>query len=71
MFQNQILTSVERSEKQLHSKGNFSTFSNLVALILGQSCLRVIKTVKEIKLEGAWAELEAKNCFQGQSFTKY
>ena len=32
---------------------------------------RVKKTVKKIKLEGAWGELEARSCFQRQSFTKY
>ena len=50
VFQNQILTSVKRSEKQL----DFSTFSNLVALILDQNCvkgLRVTNIVKEIKFE--------------------
>ena len=64
----------EKIGKAVTCKGNFSTFSNLVALILGQSCVkgyRVIKTDKEIKLEGVWGELEAKNCFQRQSFTKY
>ena len=29
------------------------------------------KTDKEIKFEGGWTELEARKCFQGQSFTKY
>ena len=32
---------------------------------------RVKKTVKKIKLEGVWGELEARSCFQRQSFTKY
>ena len=33
--------------------------------------LRVTKIVKEIKFEGVWDELEAKNCSQRQLFTKY
>ena len=32
---------------------------------------RVTKIVKEIKFEEVWGDLEAKNCFQIQSFTKY
>ena len=32
---------------------------------------RVTKIVKEIKVERVWGELEAKNCFQKQPFTKY
>ena len=33
--------------------------------------LRITKIVKEIKFEGIWAKLKAKNCFHRQSFTKY
>ena len=33
--------------------------------------LRVYKIVKEVKFDGARGDLEAKNCFQTQSFTKY
>ena len=33
--------------------------------------LRVTKIVKEIRFVGVWGELEAKKCFQRQSFTKY
>ena len=32
--------------------------------------LRVTK-IEEIKFEGVWVELEAKHCFQRQSFTEY
>ena len=49
-------------------------FCKLVALILGKNCvksLRVPKTVKQIKFKGVWGELEAKNCFQIQSWSKY
>ena len=34
-------------------------------------CHRVKKTVKQIKIKRVWGELEAKNCFQRKSFTKY
>ena len=34
-------------------------------------CLQVTKIVKEIKSGGVWDKLEAKQCFQRQSFTKY
>ena len=30
-----------------------------------------MKIVKQIKFERVWDELEAKNCFQRQLFTKY
>ena len=33
--------------------------------------LTVTRIVKEINGEGVWGDLEAKNCFQRQSFTKY
>ena len=47
---------------------------NLVVLILSSNCakgLRVTKIVKQIKFEAVWGKLEASNCFQRQSFTKY
>ena len=49
-------------------------FCNLVALILSGSSvkdLRVTKFVKNIKFEGVWFELDAKDCLQRQQFTKY
>ena len=49
-------------------------FCNLIAPILRYTCvksLRVTKIVKEIKFEGVWGKLEAKDYFQRQSFTKY
>ena len=33
--------------------------------------LRIAKIVNKIKLQEVWGELEAKNCLQRQSFTKY
>ena len=33
--------------------------------------LKVTKIVKEIKFKGVWGELEAKYCFQRQSFANY
>ena len=49
-------------------------FCVLIALILGQNCvkgLRVTKTFKEIQFEEVRDQLEAKKCFRRQSFTKY
>ena len=49
-------------------------FFILVALILVWNCvkgLKVTKIVKQIKFEGVWGKLEAKNCLQRQPFTKY
>ena len=48
-------------------------FCYLNALIWGKNCVKDIKVtniVKEIKVEEVWIKLEAKNCFQRQSFTK-
>ena len=42
-------------------------FCKLAALILGENCgksLRFTKIAKQIKFEGVWGELEARNCFQ-------
>ena len=33
--------------------------------------LELKKIVKQVKLEGAWGELEAEICFQRQPLTKY
>ena len=33
--------------------------------------LKVTKIFKEIRFDGVWGKLEAKKCFQRQSFTKY
>ena len=67
VFQYQISTSVKRSEKQLARKAHFSTFLKLTCL----KNLRVTKICHEIKSEGVWGKLEARNCFQSQPFTKY
>ena len=59
--QTKISTSVKRSEKQLPSKVNFSTFCHLIAISLGQNsvkALKVNKIVKEIKFLGVSGELE-------------
>ena len=69
-----ILTSVKRSEKQLPSKENVRAFLQLncsnfkLSRVKG---IRVPKMLKEIKFERVWKELEVKNCFQRQTFTKY
>ena len=42
-------------------------FCNLITLILGENYvkgLRITKIDNDIKFEGVWVELEAKNCFQ-------
>ena len=66
---------MKRLEKQLPSKANFTTFLQLncsnFRLKPCERGLKVIKIVKEIKFEGFWGELGAKNCFQRQPFTKY
>ena len=51
-------------------------FRNLVALILDWNCLKSLIATKlancpKIKFEGDSCKLDAKDCFQGQSWTKY
>ena len=51
-----------------------SRLCKFVTLILDDNYvkgLRVTKIVKQIKFEGAWGKLEAKYCFQRQSWPKY
>ena len=51
-----------------------SIFCKFVTLILHGNYvkgLRVTKIVKQIKFEEDWGELEAKYCFQRQSWPKY
>ena len=60
---------MKRSRKQPSIKANFRTFCYLNALVLGQNSVkgfRVTENVEEIKVEGAWNELESKKCFQKQ-----
>ena len=57
---------MKKSEKQIPSKANVSTFCNLIALILGQNSvegLRVTKTFKEIKFEGVWGRAKIRKMF--------
>ena len=76
-FQYQIWTSVKSSSKtSISSKTNFITslqisYSNIRLKLLNAKGFRVTKTVKQIKFEGTWGELEAKYCFQRQSWSKY
>ena len=52
---------------------NLALFSELVALILNSNCEKpviVTRIIKNIKIEGDWGGLEAKNCFQRQSWKK-
>ena len=49
-------------------------FYNLYALISVGNCvknLRVSQNFKQIKFDRVWGKLEAKNCFQRQSFTRH
>ena len=49
-------------------------FCILIVLIVGLNSfkgLRVTKIVKQIKFEGIWGKLKAKNCLQRQPLTKY
>ena len=57
-----------------HVRQISALFCKLVALNLGQNCvkdIKVTKIVKQIKFQGTWAILEAKNYFQRQPRTKY
>ena len=50
-------------EKQLPNKANFRLLCHLIALILGQNSvkiLRVTKNVKAIKFKGVWLEYDKK-----------
>ena len=49
-------------------------FCDLASQISDENCLkglRITKSVNETKFEWFWVKLEARNCFQRQSFTKY
>ena len=66
---------MKRLEKQFSYivRQILALFCNLVAVILGKSCvkgIRVKKIVKEIVFEEVWGKLEARNCSQGQSLTR-
>ena len=57
LFWYQIWTSVKRSVKYLSSNRTFSTFCNLVALILNWNCLKSLKVTKMTrKLSLKWTE---------------
>ena len=74
VLQYQILTLVKRSEKQLPSKANFSLFLLLTCSNFSlELCDRhySYQNCQKIGFGGVCGELEAKNCFQRQSFTKY
>ena len=65
---------MKRSAKQLSSKTKVSTFSRLNLFNLKLKLCEKShshKNCQKIKLEGEWGELEAKNCFQRQSWKKY
>ena len=59
----------EKIGKAVSSKSIFITFLELICSNFRLNLCEEI--VNEIKFEGVWGELEAKNCFQKQSFSKY
>ena len=65
-----IWTSVKRSEKKLARNTNFITSLQICCSNFRRR-LRATKIVKQIKFEWDWDELEAKYCFQRQSWPKY
>ena len=53
---------------------NLALFSCLISLTLSWKCVKnliLTKIVLQIKFEGEWGKLEAENCFQRESWTKY
>ena len=55
VFQDQISTTVKRSQNQLPSKANFSTFCNFIALVLSSNFVKGLaatRDVEEIKFKG-------------------
>ena len=73
-FQYQIRSSVKGSGKQLPCKTNFRLFLEISYSDFSRNSVkgfRVTKIFDQIKFEGVWGELEARNCSQRQSLTKY
>ena len=65
---------MKRSVKQLSGMTNFNIFYNIVVVVLKSNCVKnliVVKIVKNIKVDGNWCELEAKNCLQRKSRKKF
>ena len=61
-------------EKQLTSKQILDILCNLIALILGESCVKSLtfpKIFKEVIFERVSTELETRKCFERESFRKY
>ena len=55
-------------------KEMFALFCKLVALILGQNCIklvRVTKIVKQLKFQGSWWRVKAKYCLRREFWPKY
>ena len=72
-MQYQIPTSIKDQKSSYHERQISALFRNLAALILDYNCLkdlRVTKIVKQIMFEETRGELEAKNCFEKQPWTK-
>ena len=65
---------MKRSVKQLSSMTNVNIFYNIVVVVLKSNCVKnliVVKIAKNIKVDGNWCELEAKNCLQRKSRKKF
>ena len=64
-----------KDQKSIYQvRQNVALFCNLVALILGSNCVKVLivnKCVQKIKFQRAWSKLEEKLSLQRQSCTKY
>ena len=63
------MSNFDCSESSDHIRQILALSCNLIALILGKNCVKVVgitKIVKKVKFEGVWGEFEAKNCFQRQ-----
>ena len=73
-FQYQIWTSVKDWSSSYQVRQIFSNFLQVSCSnfkLNSVKDLRLKKNEKQNKLEGVWGDLEARNCFQRQSFTKY
>ena len=64
----------EIGKGDIEVRQNLALFCNLVSLILSWKCVKsliVTKIVSKRNFKGELGNLEAENCFQRQSWTKY
>ena len=67
VLQYQIWPQWKDRKNNYHIQQILTVFLKLITLILGENCakeLGVTKIIKQIKFEGTWGELEARNYFQ-------